>query len=398
MARKKVTEEKSSGEKREQSLAERTQILDKLCAYLSVNTGIIAGRPDVSESVKERLTFKFFETPIPELNEALGGGFPVGKMVLIAGPEDCGKTGTCMSFIAHQHKINPNFIAAWCESEDSLDINKAESLYGIDKDRFYAISNRRPDSPKEVFGAEAMGNAIKAMIESTHIDCVVINSLKMLVPMVESKKNLEEESIALQARYNAKLIKLLIPLCAEQGTTLIIVQHYTTKIGVMFGNPVDIAGGRAIRYNNMCTLEFGAVKPNDGDPVNSATGLKIHVRVTKNHCVIDRNPRVDFYFYVEYGKGIERHVSTLNLLMKQGIVKQAGAWYCIVDDNGEKNQEFSWQGKNAYKADMEAHPEKFEQLCGLLRGESLVNELSAEEIAEIEEQEAEDAAIMEKAG
>lgn len=385
---------------KEEPLAKRQQALDALFASLSQQDGIVAGRPTVSQAVKDRLTFKFLKTPIPELNEAVGGGIPVGKMTLVAGNPDSGKTGFCLSTIGYQMKHNPNFVALWVESEDSLDVEKAAKLYGLDLDRFYSISTTDPKTKSQKYGAEAIGNSIIAAIKSTKIDMVVINSLKMLVPMAESNKTLDENSVAEQARFNSKFVKKIIPLIAQKDTALTIVQHYTTSMAAgPYANPNIIAGGKAIRYNNMVTLEFSSVSLQDSDPVKRGEGMKIHVRVTKNHCVIDRNPNVDFYYYIEYGKGIERYVTTMNQLIEKGILTTAGAWIYLLDADGNKDPNMSWCGKTKFKEDMEANPTKFDTLCALLDGiTGAVNDMSEEEIKEIEEQEAALDAEMEEAG
>lgn len=399
MAKRKRTEIEETVAK-DEPLAKRQQALDTLFANLSQQDGIVAGRPTVSKAVKDRLTFKFFGTPIPEMNEAIGGGIPVGKMTLVAGNPDSGKTGFCLSTIGYQMQQDPNFIALWVESEDSLDVEKAAKLYHIDLDRFYSISTTDPKTKSQTFGAEAIGNSIIAAIKSTKIDMVVINSLKMLVPMTETIKTLDEDTMASQARFNSKLIKKLIPLIAQKETALVIVQHYTTNLNAgMYGNPNMIAGGKAIRYNNMVTLEFSSLSLQDSDPVKRGEGMKIHVRVTKNHCVIDRNPNVDFTYYIEYGKGVERYITTLNQLLNKGILTTSGAWIYLLDADGNKDPGMSWCGKNKFKEDMIAHPEKFDTLCAILDGNTgAVNDMSEEEIAEIEKQEAELNAEMEEAG
>lgn len=385
---------------KEEPLAKRQQALDALFASISQQDGIVAGRPTVSQAVKDRLTFKFFKTPIPELNEAVGGGIPVGKMTLVPGNPDSGKTGFCLSTIGYQMQHDPNFIALWVESEDSLDVEKAAKLYHLDLNRFYSISTTDPKTKSQKYGAEAIGNSIIAAIKSTKVDMVVVNSLKMLVPMAESNKTLDEDTMASQARFNSKLIKKLIPLIAQKETALVIVQHYTTNLNAgMYGNPNLIAGGKAIRYNNMLTLEFSSLSLQESDPVKRGEGMKIHVRVTKNHCVIDRNPNVDFTYYIEYGKGIERYITTLNQLINKGIITTAGSWLYLLDADGNKDPKMSWQGRTKFKEDMEANPTKFDTLCALLDGVTgAVNDMSEEEIKELEEQEAALDAEMEKAG
>ena len=387
MARKKVTDEQPKKE----SLAKREQTLDKLFAELSEQSGVIAGSPARVKAVRDRMTFKYIPTPVPALNEALGEGLPRGHMTLIAGRSDSGKTGFCLNTIGDAMKRDKDFIALWVESEDSIDIDQVAALYGIDLDRFYCVSTTDPVTKKQSFGAEAIGDAIIKILREVNMDICVINSLKMLVPMKETTKNMDEDTIALQARFNAKLMKKLIPLCAQRDTAMVIIQHYTTNMAAgLYGNPEMIGGGKAIRYNNMATLEFSTLKLDDGDPVTPDEGMKIKVRITKNHCVIDRNPRADIVYYIEYGKGVEKYITTLNQLIKKGIIQQHGSWLSVDDADGNKDPNMSWQGRNRFKQDMIDNPVKFDTLCAMLDGETGdVIPLSAEENAALDNAELE---------
>ena len=156
MARKKVTDEQPKKE----SLAKREQTLDKLFAELSEQSGVIAGSPARVKAVRDRMTFKYISTPVPALNEALGGGLPRGHMTLIAGRSDSGKTAFCLNTIGDAMKRDKDFIALWVESEDSIDIDQVAALYGIDLDRFYCVSTTDPVTKKQSFGAEAIEKAI----------------------------------------------------------------------------------------------------------------------------------------------------------------------------------------------------------------------------------------------
>lgn len=398
MAKKKETVTTKSKEKTE-SLAARQQGLDNLFEGLTKEFGIIGGRPTVVPEVMDRMTFKFLKTPVPDFNDATGGGIPIGHMTMIPGKPDSGKTGFALSTIGYQMQINPDFIALWIESEDSLDVQKAAKLHHIDLNRFYAITTTDPETKNQTFGAEAIGNAIIAALRERHIDMIVINSMKMLVPMAVSKKTMEQDTVGSSARFNSKFVQKVIPLIAQKNTALVVINQYTTNIGVMYGNPETPAGGLALKYNSMLIAEFGANKVQAGDPIDVGTGLKVHVRITKNHCIYT-NPYVDLFYYVVYGEGIERYITTLGELIKKNIVTKSGSWlYYYPNGDGVKVPEFSWQGKNAFKADMIANPDKFAMLTALIDGgESTVRKLSSKEIAKIEAEEAKEKARAEKLG
>lgn len=382
MARSKPSIEETV-KKREPTLAERTQKLDKLFEDMTAKSGILGGRPTVNPAVRDRMTFKFYPTPLPEFNEITGGGIPAGHMCMFVGTPDSSKTGLALSIVAYNQKLDPDFIALWVESEDSIDINQVEAVYHIDLSRFYCISTTDPETKKQVFGAEAIGDAIINAVQTTKINMVVINSLKMLVPMVEIKKQFEDDTMAVQARFNAKLAKKVVPLFAQKGTSMILIQHYTTDLN-SYGNPNKPAGGQAIQYNSLFIAEFSKVRLEDSDPVTKETGLKFHVRFGRNHCVFDRNPYRDFYYCIEYGKGIERYITTLKALISQGILVQKGAWIYLLNEDGSKNPDMSWMGKNAFKADMLEHPEKFDTLCSMLDVGSGIHDMTEEEALEIQ--------------
>jgi hypothetical protein len=82
----------------------------------------------------------------------------------------------------------------------------------------------------------------------------------------------------------------------------------------------------------------------------------------------------------------------LQQLIAQGIIVQRGAWLYMLDTNGEKDENMSWCGKNAFKQDMIDNPSKFDTLLSVLDAGGLVSDLSEEEIEELEAQDAEERA------
>jgi recombination protein RecA len=380
MARKKKEETVVEETSKEMSLAERLSKLDKLCKEVTDSGIAVAGRVEKSAAVKNRLTFKFIPTPIDALNEALGGGIVRGKFTTISGTEDSGKTNLMLAVIGKNMQEDPNFCALWVESEESLDIQKAAELHHIDLTRFHAIA------PSRSTAAEGVANIIEAAIQASHPDLVVINTLKMLIPKSEIEKPMEKVSVAEQARYNASLIKKFITLCAETGTAMVFIQQLTTRIGQMYGDPLTLAGGLAIKYNSLVILDLRKCSIDQNDPITKETGMKIHATVKKNHAVIDRNPYCCVEYFVEYGKGIEQTMTLLKQLLEKGILTKRGAYIDLLDENGEQQDGWTWYGKKAFKTDMEENPEKLTKLKGLIAG-SMTNNLSDAELAEIKAEE-----------
>lgn len=165
------------------SLAERLKLVDSISKKINEKAGKeIVGRLSKNETMNEKLKARFIPTPSMNVNEAIGGGWPIGNISIVCGMEDSGKTGILLETIAVNQRNNPDFLAVWLESENSLK-DATLDMFGIDRDRFILIEHDRDGA-----GEEAI-NRLEAML-NIQPDIVVINSLKCLVPSEEFKKDM----------------------------------------------------------------------------------------------------------------------------------------------------------------------------------------------------------------
>lgn len=382
--KKKKEEEQESTETKMVPLAKRLQTMDKLCEQATKNGLALAGRITNPE-VAKRLELRYIPTPSPDINRAVGGGLPITRATIIAGAPDSGKTGLVLETIACNQKVDPDFVAVWIETEHSIDQKTLVNTYHIDLNRFIVFFQNSTSA------AEGIGDLLATILRSdVNPNIVVINSLKMLVPQDEIGKPMTKETIGKQARLNSALMKKLIPMFSESNAAFVMIQDLTTEIGKMYGDPLGIAGGWAIRYASSLTLDLRKLSIQDSDPIKRDEGLKIKLSVKKNHCITDRYPYVAVEYFVEFGHGIEKMLPVLAALIDMGAIEKAGAWLRMRDANGELMPDWSWNGKAAYKADMVAHPEKFDTLLKMAESK-IITQLSDEEVKEIEQQEALDA-------
>ena len=68
-----------------------------------------------------------------EIDEALGGGWPIGRICELYGKESSGKTSLCYHAIAEFQKKFPISDVAWIDSEFSFDPSYAKQL-GVNVD------------------------------------------------------------------------------------------------------------------------------------------------------------------------------------------------------------------------------------------------------------------------
>lgn len=343
------------------TLQERLALLDSLCKTVSGSGQAGAGRLSVNSEMAKHLTIDYIPTPSADINFAMGGGFPRQRLTIVSGTEDSGKTGLVLETIAKMQQADPDFIALWIESEYSLDTKTLQDTYHIDLDRFFFVTQNYENA------AEGIGNTIEAFLRSSaKIDMICINSLKMLIPKTEIDKRMEQVSVAEQARFNSRLMKKIIPLISDNNCAVVAIQQLSTMIGTMNRDPLMLCGGIAIRYNAALILDLRKRSLQESDPISKTEGIKVCLKIKKNHCITDRFPYLETIYYVEFGKGIEQILSLLNQLIDKGKLVQKGAWIYQYKDSITSEVAEKWNGRNAFKADMEANPEKLIKLKKML--------------------------------
>lgn len=366
------------------SLAERLKALDKLSDNFNKQNGeVVCGRVGRNEELKKRITVEFIETPSLNLNYAMGGGFAKGRITIVAGQPDSGKTFLLLETIAKKQKEDPEFIAGWLESEGSLSASDLEQM-GIDTDRFYY------DTVKREEGAEIALNKVESVVIGGLVDMFVINSLKCLTPSEELQKGMEQMQVGLQARMNAKMMRKLTSAVTDNNVAFIMVQHLTTQIGSMSRDPLIVSGGQAIQYGASVILDLRKKSMSDADPFKKEEATKIGVTIKKNHVITDRFPYCKLEYYAVFGKGIDCYLEIAQLAIDAGILVKSGAFIKVPDENGNPKilpdgTKLQWQGNAKFKDYLIEHPEFFEELKSKLTGKvELLTEDEAAEFIEMD--------------
>lgn len=381
------------------SLAEKKKKMAAMMGKINDKVGkqVIGFASD--PAIEERLTIKWIPMPSLRVNEVTGGGIPRGKISVLAGDSDSGKTSLMLETIGMNMKKDPDFMALWLESEESLEYNALTSVFGIDLDRFVIINLDRDGA------AEVALDRLETAMSMGVFDICVINSLKCLTPSTEFEKEMGAMTIGLQARMNGKLMRKMTALIAEHNCGFVLINHLTTDIGKMHGDPLVIAGGRAIRYSSMLTLDIRKRTIQDSDPISKEEGLKINVSVNKNHCRQDRMPYLKTEYFVVYGQGTERSIEIIELAEKCGILTKKGSWYREysgeTDAKGnplervlEDGTKAAWNGMKNTRAYILSNPDYFDYLVNRVEnfGQIDVETLSDEEIQMIEKEQQEEMA------
>jgi len=278
------------------------------------------------------------------LDAALGvGGYPVGRIIEIFGPESSGKTTLALHAIAEAQKIGG--IAAFIDAEHAFDRNYAAKL-GIQLENLY-IS--QPDN-----GEQALEIA-DALIRSGSISVIVIDSVAALTPKAEIEGDMGDSRMGLQARLMSQALRKLTANISRTNTTCIFINQLREKIGVMFGNPETTTGGNALKFYASVRLDvrrISAIK--DGD---DAKGSRTRVKVVKNKVA---PPFRKAEFDILYGEGISKIGEVIDWGVDFDIIKKAGSWFSY----GETRL---GQGREAVVQLLKDNPELFAEIEGKVR-------------------------------
>lgn len=281
-------------------------------------------------------------TGILSYDLATGGGWAANQWNEIIGDESSGKTAICYKAIAANQEADPTFVAMWVAAEEYVPSYAAS--FGVDLDRLWVVESNEMETALEV--------VLKA-VEARLVDMVVIDSLPALVTTTEVEKKMDEASVATGAQILSKFFKKSARaqrrsmVDDDRPCTMIAINQWRDKIGVMYGDPRTTPGGKAKNYYFFIRLELRRDDwLTDGSDISNRCGQVIKCRTIKNKTYRPQQvAQVDFYFADTkgYKAGEFDDIKDMtNVCLALDLIERKGAWYSI--------GEHRWNGKDAVYA------------------------------------------------
>lgn len=177
-------------------------------------------------------------TGMPELDIALKGGLPMGRISEVWGPESSGKSSFLCKVIAALQKAKPNAKIAYYDLENTFDHVWA-AQQGVDIERLLVIKGVPVDDFEPAF----------LMMIRDKWDMVIIDSVVEVLPERELVKASDTGTVGVLAGVLSRMLPKIIVLQSMSPTAVILTNQVRDKIGYYFGGGKGSPGGHALAHD-----------------------------------------------------------------------------------------------------------------------------------------------------
>jgi recombination protein RecA len=256
---------------------------------------------------------------------ALGiGGVPRGRIIEVYGPESSGKSTLALHITSHCQKKGGT--VAYVDAEHALDPQYAKRV-GVNVNNLLIT---QPDT-----GEQAL-DIVEALVRSGAVDLVVIDSVAALTPRAEIEGEMGESHMGLQARLMSQALRKLTAIAHKTNTTVIFINQIRMKIGVMFGNPEETTGGKALKFYSSVRIEVRRrAQIKMGEKI---IGNRVYAKIVKNKVA---PPFKVAEFDIMYNEGISYEGDLIDKGVEYKLIQKAGSWLSYGDTKLGQGREAS---------------------------------------------------------
>jgi recombination protein RecA len=282
------------------------------------------------------------------------GGIAVGRITEINGLESSGKSLLGAHILAETQKKDG--IAVYIDTETSVSQQFMEVI-GIDLNKMLYL---HLETVEEIF--EAIEEIVTQVRESDKDRCVTIlvDSLAAASTKVEMEADYDKDGWATsKAIIISKAMRKITQMIGKHNVALVFTNQLRQKLGVMFGDPWTTSGGKALPFHASTRIRLknlGQIK----DTKKNTIGMKCRAQIVKNRLGPPLR-HADYSMY--FDSGIDNYGGWLTVMKEHKLVKVGGAWYTLVDQNGDEHKFLSKDWEDLITKNDELRQYVYELIC-----------------------------------
>lgn len=275
---------------------------------------------------------QFVSTGCTVLDCALGGGFPLGRIVNIVGDKSTAKTALATETITNflrQYKGK----AAYRDAEAAFDSVYADAM-GMPVDQ---VDFGNPETPLET--VEEFSRDLDAFLDqqlkAKEPGIYVLDSLDALSDENELSQDIGKGTYGTAKAKNMSIMFRKMKSKIERAKVLlVVVSQVRDNIGVMFGEKHKRSGGRALDFyaSQIMWLSHLETLSKTEAKVKRPYGVRIKAKIKKNKIAF---PFRECEFPFIFGYGIEDYIASVEWLLSVGKLKSEEAKALLSEDHDD---------------------------------------------------------------
>ena len=270
-------------------------------------------------------------TGVLPLDILLDGGIPSGRFTELFGAYSTLKSYIALNCIAQTQSAGG--VCALVDTEHAYDIDWAKEI-GVNTDE---LIYQTPET-----GEEAVD--VTEVLIRNEVDLIVWDSVAATLPQAESAKRMSNESVQ-PARLAALMSLAMRKLTsANKDTAVLFINQTRLSVGVVFGDPEVVPGGRALPFyaSYRVALRKAGKEKESSDvffggkttKVNKITGHKIRATLEKSKLSA---PSKDVLFMFDLQTGAVDEIGYLiSACLEEGLVKHEGRSWWLHSESDQK--------------------------------------------------------------
>lgn len=266
------------------------------------------------------------------------GGLPVGRIAEFTGMEASGKSLIMAHLLANTQKQGG--LAVYIDTENALS-NEFLTAIGVDVPNMLYVPM---DTVEDIF--ESIETIIESVRKSSkdRLVTIIVDSVAAATTKIEQSADYDKDGWATtKAILLSKAMRKITNLIGKQKILLVFTNQLREKMGVMFGDKYTTSGGKALGFHASVRVRLNTISK-----LKQKVGKREEIIGVETEATVIKNrigpPFKKARFQILFESGIDDYGSWLNLLKDYEVVKQAGAWYTLVDET--TGEEVKFQAKD----------------------------------------------------